>query len=71
MAHSRGGGARSLLEVQKEAAFLPWPLPERQTMVLWPPCCSVSDHLKLHTRTNMFAEVCNWSRGVDCLMTVP
>ena len=38
--------------------FLPWPLPERQAMVLWPPIRDVRDHLTEQTRTNMSAQVC-------------
>ena len=35
--------------------FLPWPLPERQAMVLWPRCLGVTDHLPEKTRTDMSA----------------
>ena len=33
----------------------PWPLPERQAMVMWPPCWKMSYHLTAQTRTNMSA----------------
>ena len=37
--------------------FLPWPLPETQAMVLWPPCWNVTHSLTHHfteqTRTDM------------------
>ena len=40
--------------------FLPWPLPERQAMVMWPPIQDVIHaHLTEQTRTDMSAKVCN------------
>ena len=36
--------------------FLPWPLPERQATVLWPPIKGVTDHLTEQTRTDMSAK---------------
>ena len=51
---------------------LPWPLPERQAMVVWPVVThkGVTDHLTEQTRTDMSAIVCHWSRVVDLFMTV-
>ena len=54
--------------------FLPWPLSERQVMVMWPPCWRVTDSWSNWTDKNR--HVCKarkWSRGVDChdcIMTV-
>ena len=50
------------------AGFLPWPLPERQPMVLWLPIRDVTDSPSKWTEKNR--HVCNWSRVVDYVMTV-
>ena len=36
--------------------FLPWPLPERQAMVLWPPIRVITEYLTEQTRTDMSAK---------------
>ena len=40
------GALSPAAEVDLLRAFLPWSLPERQAMVMWPPCFQVTNHLK-------------------------
>ena len=50
---------------------LPWPLPERQAKVFWPPTQNASHWSSHWTDENRHVcKACNWSRGVDCLMTI-
>ena len=62
-------GIQITLLVHKLTQFLPWPLPESQAMVLWPPCWRVTDWPSHWTDKNR--HVCNWSRVVDFLIIVP
>ena len=39
-----------------ELYFLPWLLPERQAMVMWPPIQDVINRFTEQTRTNMSAK---------------
>ena len=50
--------------------FLPWPLPERQAMVMWPPIQDVTNRFKSTDKNRHVCKACNWSRVLDCLMTV-
>ena len=53
-------------------ALLPWPLPERQSMVLWPPCRVVIRQPVSNwtDKDRQVCEACNWSKEVDFIMTV-
>ena len=52
--------------------FLPWPLPEKQAMVLVPPIRAGQNyHQSEQTRTDMFSTVCNrlllpWQSATVC-----